>query len=271
MRLITQIRRKRTAGAPAAQAFLRLSEGEAELDFQTSGLRRMAALFLAMLFLVAVPLLWANSAAGGDAQQATVPSKSGSSSGSGGADDDDDDADDSTAGDVTTSGATENTAGTANTGDTNTTAGPEDTGTGATNTTAGDDGTTDSTATTDAPGMTDTGTTSGDLIVAANGKVNAGAPIKVRANCGSGCEVEMRASVKGPSSSGDIRVKTRKVTKTVDANGMKLKLRLDREARSEVKEAAQEGKFMKRAKVVVKAKADSGGAKQSEKLRLKLK
>ena len=269
-------RRRAPDRAPgAAQAFLRLAEDQAAVDVtQVTPARRAAALSLAVLFLVAVPLLWVTNAQGGDGQQATLPAKSsGSNSGPGGGDDDDEggDGDDSTADDMTTSGATANTVGTTNTGGTNTTAGPEDTDTGATNTTAGDNGTTDSTGTTDAAGMTDTGTTSGDLVMAAKSKVRAGAPIKVRANCSSNCDVSVRAFVKGPGPDGKVRVKTRKVVESVGADGEKLKLKLRREARREVKDAAKDGEFRKRAKVIVKAKADTSSGKQSERLKLKLK
>jgi hypothetical protein len=118
----------------AARASLRLSADEAALEDQRpSGRRRLAALFLAGLLLVAVPLLWLGSGPGGQAV-AVLASKShisgdddddGDSSGPGSGGTDDSTADDAASAATTgtgsrdsarTAGTTRNTANTSDDG-----------------------------------------------------------------------------------------------------------------------------------------------------------
>jgi hypothetical protein len=269
--------RRRKTGArrvPAAQAFLRLAEGDADLDgARPSASRRAAALGFALLFLLAIPLLWATSAQGGDEPPSAVLASS--NSGPGSEDDDeaadgDGDGDDDTDSNGVTSGGQSATSTGA--GDANTT-GVEDTTTGATDTTVGDGvsdtGTSD---TADEPGVTDTGTTDGDLVLEANDQVKAGNAVKVSASCAAGCEVVAQATFKGPSGSasaaGGKAIKTKKVSKSIAAGASKtLKLKLGSKAKRKLQRAARKKAFRKRARVVVKVAAGS----QSEKLKLRLK
>ena len=101
----------------APSAFLHLSdEGALELDERPSPARRAAALLLAGMVLLAVPLFWVNSAQGADQPLAVKSGNSGSNSGPGSGDDNDDpdnsgpgNADDDDQDSVTATGTTANT------------------------------------------------------------------------------------------------------------------------------------------------------------------
>jgi hypothetical protein len=85
-------RRAPAAGlGPASRAFLRMSEGEAALESEEASRgRKLAALGLATLALLALPLLWFTLGPGNDQAVAVVAGKShDDNSGPGGGDDDD--------------------------------------------------------------------------------------------------------------------------------------------------------------------------------------
>lgn len=111
-------RDKKRDGAPlgpATRAFLRLSAGEAALEEEgPSRARRMLALALAGLILIAVPVIWASTGPGGDQAQAVTVKKSGpgSDDDEGGPDDEDRDDDGSAATAGTGSKDSARTAGT---------------------------------------------------------------------------------------------------------------------------------------------------------------
>ncbi len=97
-------KRQGAALGPASRAFMRLSAGEAALEEEgPSRARRLLALALAGLILIAVPLIWASTGPGGDQAQAVTVKKSGPGSddddeGGSGDDDKDDDGSAATAG-----------------------------------------------------------------------------------------------------------------------------------------------------------------------------
>jgi hypothetical protein len=97
---------------PASRAFLQMSAGEAALESEeASRARKLAALGLAVLTLLAVPVLWFTLGPGNDQAVAVVAGKShDDNSGPGSGDDDDNsgpgDGDDSTGDDSVTASAT---------------------------------------------------------------------------------------------------------------------------------------------------------------------
>ncbi len=124
------------AVSPAARVFSNLQAGDALLPGQTPALRKVGALFLALLVLGAVPLFWAANAAGliGDVPAAVAKgSNSGpggghdddDNSGPGGGHDDDDDASAAATDDTSANG--KSTRGTTNDNDTRTRMGTDDT------------------------------------------------------------------------------------------------------------------------------------------------